>query len=279
MKKSLFFNVNHRYFVIFIYKYICKVYQICSTCFEELFLRKIKPINSFCKTGIFSIENFNSGCLDNLDNIESFSANDYLSIRRVNFNQMDNLVNQLFNKKLRKEITQITGFAYSIDFMIFYDRKFIPDEAREVSTLKQAYSYRWHFDKPNSRNMIKIFLPINISPDHGPLEVIDIKDSKKIKGNKNINSAQEKNFFTGEKNIIYGFQPTTCFHRDGIPSNEKVATQIMFQLNPNKKWVINSKLYSRDPSLNNKLGIWTTEPKFPIFAYLFDKRINFKNKY
>ena len=53
----------------------------------------------------------------------------------------------------------------------------------------------------------------------------------------------------------------------------------MFQLNPSRKWVINSKLYSRDPSLNNKLGIWTTEPKFPFFAYLFDKRLNFKNNY
>ena len=51
----------------------------------------------------------------------------------------------------------------------------------------------------------------------------------------------------------------------------------MFQLNPYKKWVINSNLFSRYPSLNNKLGIWTSEPKFPFFAYFHDKRINFDN--
>ena len=56
--------------------------------------------------------------------------------------------------------------------MIFYERQYIPNSKRNLPTIKQPYSYRWHFDKPNSSNMLKIFIPIDIESKSGPLEVI-----------------------------------------------------------------------------------------------------------
>ena len=217
-------------------------------------------------TGIFSIDDFNNSFLEELKDVDSKYVNRFLSIRLMNDEQLDNLVHTVFNKELRNQITEITGFSYSVDFMIFYDRKFIPEELRKVPTLKQAYSYRWHFDKPNSRNMLKIFIPINISNDHGPLEVINKEKSKQIRGFKNINFGQ-KEPFVGSKDSVFGFLPTTCCHRDGIPKNKKVATQIMFQLNPHKKWVINLSC-SIEPSLNNKLEYGPQNQSFR-FLHIF----------
>ena len=50
------------------------------------------------------------------------------------------------------------------------------------------------------------------------------------------------------------------------------ATQIMFQLNPNRRWSINQNLYKRNPDLNNRLKIWTNEPKFTFLTCMNDKR-------
>lgn len=277
MHKSHNLIRNNQFLIVLLYRYICNIYQIFSTLYENIFFRKSVSKNNFLNTGIFSIDDFNNSFLEELKDVDSKYVNRFLSIKIISNDQLDNLVRSVFNEKMRKKITHITGFSYSIDYMIFYDRKFIPEELRKVSTLKQAYSYRWHFDKPNSRNMLKIFIPFNITDEDGPLEVIDKKESKQIRDFNKINFGQKRTFFVGSKDSVFGFLPTTCCHRDGIPKNKKVATQIMFQLNPHKKWVINSKLFYRDPSLNNKLGIWTTEPKFPFFAYLFDKRVDFNN--
>ena len=157
--------------------------------------------------------------------------------------------------------------------MIFYERKYIPTNRRNIPTLQQAYSYRWHFDKPNSSNMLKVFMPIDIESKSGPLEVINKKDSKKIKFLKEIDKSFKKVFFEGKGNVIYGFYPTVCCHRDGIPNVNVCANQIMFQLNPNKNWVINQRIFSTKSIYKNKIGIWTTEPKFPHISYIFNDRI------
>ncbi len=261
--------------ITFLYKYACKAYQIISTFFEDLFLIKAKPKKEFLKKRVFSYSEFENFNFNEFENLDKISVNEYLSIRAINKDLLENLIKRVFNYKFRNYITKITGFKYSIDFMIFYDRKFIPLNKRNVPTLSQPYSYRWHFDKPNSKNMLKVFFPINISNGYGPLQVIDFINSKKINNTKRIELNPKTISFTGNKDIIYAFNPTICCHKDGIPEEGNEATQIMFQLNPNSNWVINSKIYKRSPTLNNKLGIWTTEPKFPFYAYLFDKRDKF----
>ena len=190
---------------------------------------------------------------------------------------IENLINSIFDLEFRNYISSVTGFNYSIDYLIMYERKFIEKKKREKNTLEQWYSYKWHFDKPNSSNMLKIFVPINIENGFGPLEAIYKNKSKSLNNLNKIDASIEREFFLGSKDTIFGFYPTLCCHRDGIPNKNKTGTQIMFQLNPNKKWAINKRLFSDNSSTNKKLGIWTEEPKFPFFSYFFDERLLFDN--
>ena len=73
--------------------------------------------------------------------------------------------------------------------------------------------------------------------------------------------------FIGSGDRLYGFFPARCLHKDGIPMRGKKATQIMFQLNPSMEWSINCKL-NKESNLNNKLKIWTNEPKFTFITSL-----------
>ena len=123
--------------------------------------------------------------------------------------------------------------------------------------------------------MLKIFLPLDINNESGPLEIINKFDSSIIDNIKEINDSKKRFFVTGKGNQLYGFYPTLCCHRDGIPKQKVSANQIMFQLNPNKDWVINSRVFKTYSKINNRIGIWTTEPKFPHISYLFNRRIYF----
>tara|TARA_B100002051_G_C16624799_1_gene580191 strand:- start:1 stop:801 length:801 start_codon:yes stop_codon:yes gene_type:complete len=259
----------------FAYKNICKMYEFYSTLYENVFLRKCKSQKSFLRKGIFKLKHPFFADFEKIHKFDFIKVNKYLRIRSFNNNQKEKLILKVFSKEIREQITSITGFCFSIDFMIFYDREFIPLKERKVSTLKQAYSYRWHFDKPNSRNMLKIFIPLNVTKDHGPLEALSREQSRFLNNFKEIKNMNNITLFLSNKDNIYGLNPTVCCHKDGIPNQGKIASQVMFQLNPNRKWVINANLFSRYPSLNSKLGIWTSEPKFPLISYFRDKRIEF----
>ena len=102
----------------------------------------------------------------------------------------------------------MTGFEYSIDYMIFYDRKYIKIKDRNFTTLKRPYSHEWHFDKPNSSNMLKIIIPINISENNGPLKVVDKLTSKKNKLMRPIKENNKVASLVGKCDQIYGFNPT-----------------------------------------------------------------------
>ena len=127
--------------------------------------------------------------------------------------------------------------------------------------------------------MLKIIIPLNISKSNGPLKVIDKLSSSSNKLYSPIIENYKTGVFTGFGNQIYGFNPTLCIHKDGIPSGKNIASQIMFQLNPFYEWSINKNLSKRKSQFKNKIKIWNSEPKFPLIAYRNDKRIPFnKNK-
>ena len=260
--------------IIFLYKYTCKVYQEITTIFENLFLKKNKANVDFSEKGYFLIPLSKKNYFNDVINFKRLSVNEYLNVAIPETYQIRSLIKKIFTKDLRDNITKLTGFNFSVDFLIIYDRKFIPNEFREVDTLDQAYSYRWHFDKPNSSNMLKIFVPINISNRHGALELINKKLSKNINQFTNIKYVKNKINFEGDGDIIYGFYPTLCVHKDGITKKNLSATQIMFQLNPHPKWVVNNRLYNKGYKKKNQFGLWTNEPKFPFFSYMFDKRLD-----
>ena len=269
----MFLLNNNKISVTFFYKSICKIYQYITTLYENYFL-KLKPASEdFYYDGHFQFNLNKAIHFENKEKINLLEINNFLKVKVLKKNQLISLIDQVFTKDLRRKITEKTGFNFSIDFMIYYERHYIPENKRNVSTLNQAYSYRWHFDKPNSSNMLKIFIPVDIENRSGPLELINKSQSARIKSFKDINKSTKRIFLKGILNKIYGFYPTICCHRDGIPEKNTQANQIMFQLNPNKDWAINCRIFKNNLLIKNKIGIWTNEPKFPHISYLFDKRI------
>ena len=253
------------------YSFLCKIYQIVITFIENSFLKKIKKRS--LKLGL---SKYFSNCQDFsiVKNKIPIQVNKYLSIRKLDQKDLNILIRNIFTKDFRNYITNRTGFEYSIDFFIAYDRENIEIQDRDVSTLEQWYSYKWHYDKPNSSNMLKIIIPLNIGLNDGPLELIDKNESKKINDLKKINN--ESSFiskFVGKGDFFYLFNPRLCIHRDGIPPKFKTSTQIMFQLNPWKNWTINPRIFKSKVYLNDALEIWTSEPKFTQLMYLIEKRI------
>ncbi len=265
--------INHLFFIIHtIYSIFCSVYSFLSTIVERKLFLVSPSSHDFISKGFFE-KDIQSIDTSKLLEIERFNVNPYLFVRNIDQKDLIVLIKSIFNKHFCDYITSITGFKYSIDYYIFYDREFINHADKQVPYLKSWYSYRWHFDKPNSKNMLKIIFPINITNKHGPLTVIDRKTSRSKFSKSFINNNSNYKFFYGSGNKIYGFLPNVCLHKDGIPNLGLTATQIMFQLNPYHFWSINSNFSNRDPFLNNKINIWTNEPKFPYLAYFFDKRI------
>ena len=265
-------NLLNENLVKIIYIFICKIYNFTITKFENLFFRKSKGNLLLINKGYFEREIIPFD-LENIQESKKIKINDYLFIYYPKNKLKEKLINNIFNKEFRNYITSITGFNYSIDYMIMYDRKFIKESVRRRNTLDLWYSYKWHFDKPNSNNTLKLIFPINISPKHGPLSTLDIETSKNIQRMKEKNFDEKSYNFIGKLNKIYCFYPARCLHKDGIPDQGKIATQIMFQLNPRKEWSINSKLNKRNPNINSKLKIWTDEPKFTFLTCMRDYRI------
>ena len=59
----------------------------------------------------------------------------------------------------------------SIDYFGAFQNFSIPKE----HVNKPWYANHYHFDKPNSKNMLKVFIPMaDIGMNDGPLELIDI---------------------------------------------------------------------------------------------------------
>ncbi len=260
----------------FSYKILCKIYMLIITYVENvIYLKKSKKRLIFHK-GFFVRDLI----IDNLEILKSnnkFKINNYLDVYNIKDANLEILIKNIFDKKFQDYITSITGFEYSIDYMIMYSRKFIPYKKRIQKTLEMWYSYKWHYDKPNSKNTLKIILPINISKNHGPLSMLDIESSRKISNLKALKDKNKSAEFIGNCNKLYGFLPALCVHKDGIPNEGEIATQIMFQLNPHKKWSVNKNLNRRQPNLNNSLKLWTNEPKFTFLSCMRDYRIELDN--
>ena len=63
------------------------------------------------------------------------------------------------DKQFCNFLSSQTGFKYSVDFFGAYENFPIPKSERNQSW----YANQYHLDKPNSKNMLKIFLPISKS--------------------------------------------------------------------------------------------------------------------
>jgi hypothetical protein len=222
-----------------IYRYICLIYNISFSLYEDIFLKKKKVNNSDVYTFFKNID-------FKLIDITSFETKGNKYLERVVFPEKDiiDIINDLFIKNdLMNKITNLTGFKYSINFFTAYKTYKLDDEDRS----KNVYANHFHKDKPYSKNMIKlIFSYQEISENDGPMEILDSSIIKVCL----------------KKNEIFLFYPNKINHRATSPNNGQ-RFQIMFQLSPSVEWKYNCNIFHKQ---------MYREPKFPFFSYLFDKK-------
>ena len=157
-----------------IFEILAKIYNILSTNFENIFYRKFKPKNELELKGFTVLRN-------ELKSIIDYSRTDYLVVnkylRKLIFSNDDieKILKKLFiSEKLFDKITKLTGFNYSVDFLIAYETLPISDEDKS----KGWYANHIHNDKPFSKNTLKLIIPLEtIESDNGPMEIIS-KENK-----------------------------------------------------------------------------------------------------
>ena len=226
------------------YIIISKFYSIISTSFEEIFLKKKninfgKPLIKFKSISKTEI---------NYEYFEKINQNKYLTKFIFPEDQILKIIKELFIKnKLSDKITEITGYNYSISFFIAYETKKISDQDSNY----EWYANEFHKDKPFSQNMIKIFCSYHeIGENNGPML---IRSDQIYKA-------------TILKDEVILFSPNKFYHKASSPKDGK-RFQMMFQLNPSKKWSLNKNIFKKQKKI---------EPKFPFFSYFFDRTTELK---
>ena len=238
-----------------IYEIICLVYSKVVTFFENCFLRrKYKSKHSLDKNGFLKITSKSKLNISELrfdivlhDNEKSFYSNKYQKKIILSQKKLNSIIKLIFDAQFRNFLTSQTGFKYSVDFFGAYQNFHIPKKHIE----KPWYANHYHLDKPNSKNMLKIFIPMSeIGMNDGPLELIDIN--------------QTKQYLVGDLGDIFLCKLNICPHKAGVPQNGNKTSLIMMQLNPSRKWYLNENIYQRQ---------FKKEPKFTNLTNRFARRI------
>ena len=141
--------------------------------------------------------------------------------------------------------------------MRIYENHHICETNQRFKIIREA-----HYDKSFSRNMLKIFIPLNVDLNSGPLKVsfINSPDLSKKYDDHSTNCS----YVMGSGDLIYGVLPNLCWHQEGNPKEDSSAKQIMFQLNPSNRWEFREDLYLRQLK---------TENKFSSFSSFFFKKL------
>ena len=248
-----------------LYGIICNIYSRLITLLEKLFLKKSsKRSNLLDKKGFIKINkksnlNKSKRIIDLVFSSSSkfFFANEYHKRLILSKNNLEELVNLIFDKEFCHFLFSLTGYKYSIDFVGAYENFYIPQKDQK----KSWYANHYHLDKPNSQNMLKVFIPMaDIGIDDGPLEVLSINQTKKYFSSQKLNKNLEKFYMLGVLGDIFLCKLNLCMHKAGIPDRGKTTKLIMIQLNPSGNWFINSRLYKRQ---------YLREPKFTSLGNQF----------
>ena len=243
-----------KFFFKVIYEIICLVYSRLCTVIENYFLRKnFKSKHSLEKDGFLKITKKSKLNISKRkfnfvlnDNEMSFYSNKYQKKIILSQENLNLIVKLIFDRQFCKFLTSLTGFKYSIDFFGAYQNFPIPKENLD----KPWYANHYHLDKPNSRNMLKLFIPMSeIRMNDGPLELIDIN--------------QKIQYLVGDLGDIFLCKLNVCSHKAGVPQDGNTTNLIMIQLNPSRKWQLNLNLYQRQ---------FKREPKFTSLTNKFVRR-------
>ena len=239
------------------------LYSNLSTFYENLFFKNKKIFSELIKVGFYKdklkLKSNLDGFVEKKSSQNNFSEK--LIIKKEYINQ---IIDDVFIKNNFKEkLFDLTGFNYSIDFLLAYSTYNI----NEVNVENDIYANHWHKDKPFSKNTLKVIIPVNeILNNNGPMEIMSIIDSNKVNFFSNLKKIDFPNKFklTGTEEDVFFFLPNLCYHRAGIPSSGQKRTQIMLQLNPSKKWRYSINLYKKQ---------YLLEPKFPAFNFRDDHKL------
>ena len=240
-----------------IFEFISKIYSRSMGFLEDIFYKNKKYKESFSKSGVLKFElAFNSNNF--IKNAKKLRMDESLSIFCLKEEDIKKLIYKVFDKKTQNLILRKTGFRYSIDYIRIYENNHISEINQRSKIIREA-----HFDKSFSRNMLKIFIPLNVDLNSGPLKVSFINSSNlsKVYENDSTNCT----FLTGSGESIYGVLPNLCWHQEGNPKKDSSAKQIMFQLNPSNRWEFREDLYLRQIK---------TENKFSSFSSFFFKKLS-----
>lgn len=251
-----------------IYTIFCKCYSEITTFLENLFLRvEFEENNDLNKFGFLKIDKdlklaFFSSILNSIltKDCKEIYSNNYQKRIILKKKDLETLIKVIFNKRFCEFITSKTGLKYTIDFFGAYHNFPIPYEKQN----QPWYANHYHLDKPNGKNMLKIFLPISdIGIENGPLELLDINNTKNyFSSNKSIDF-YEKKYFIGGLGDAFFCKLNLCLHKAGIPSKNKKTKLIMMQLNPSNNWCFHSEIYERQ---------YKKEPKFTSLLNLLGQQ-------
>tara|TARA_Y100000589_G_scaffold329312_1_gene375499 strand:+ start:242 stop:1003 length:762 start_codon:yes stop_codon:yes gene_type:complete len=248
MKKKIFKILN----IKSIYIFICFIFRILISFFQDKLLR----INSANNLDYFSFKTYNSEYLNIINQEFKELKLKYQDIMILDKKTINKLIREIFNQQNRNLITKITGYKYNIDYCILYKNYHIPKKKSHLS----YYANLIHKDKPYSKNMLKIIIPLSVkTSSDGPLSI-----EKRGIQKRNYNNTNPKmtSFLSNDDNtLFYGFNPSKVLHKALIPLKNHYCYQIMIQLNPSKSWKINQEIQSKQIH---------KEPKFPEISYLFD---------
>ena len=178
---------------------------------------------------------------------------------------LNKVIRLIFDKKFCNFLTSLTGYNYTVDFFGAYQNFYIPKEERN----KPWYANHYHLDKPNSNNLLKIFLPISlIGFKNGPLAILDIDQTKDYFSKKTSAGDAKKIYLIGEPGDLFLCKLNLCLHKACIPQEGETSDLIMIQLNPSKRWYLNENIYQRQ---------FGKEPKFSSLQnqFLARKLINY----
>jgi hypothetical protein len=245
----------------FAIKVLFKIYNFISTNFEKAVLLKEKKKSFFLETGFEFIKLNTDHHLQN--HVEKkVSANQYFERLILKKNSIKEVLKLIFLKyQISNYITHITGYNFSIDFVLAYSTAHIEKENQD----KSIYANLWHRDKPYSQNTLKLIMPLNIIGNNsGPMQIINKNLSSKYTDD-TVNQFKDINHIEviGDTKTVFLFNPNICFHRAGIPNKGVIRSQLMLQLNPSKNWNYSSNLYEKQ---------FKIEPKFPLLK-IFEKKI------
>ena len=241
-----------------IYEFICLVYSRVLTVFENYFIKiNFKSKLSLEKDGFLKITSKSKLNISNQrfdfvlnDSEKSFYSNKYQKIIILSQENLNSIIKLIFDEQFCNFLTKQTGFKYSIDYFSAYQNFSIPKE--DIS--RPWYANHYHLDKPNSRNTLKVFIPMSdIGMNDGPLELIDIN--------------KKKQYLIGDLGVVFLCKLNICLHKAGIPQNGNKTNLIMIQLNPSSKWYLNANLYQRQ---------FKKETKFTSLTNKFVKRLLLK---